>query len=95
MKVTSLLKALLRLKILATAFLSLFVVLTVAGPALAGAEPRGSPKGRVNAVAFSSDGRTVASGSADCTVQLWQVPTSSLVRKLQDHDGTLMLSLTL
>ena len=46
--------------------------------------------GRVNAVAFSPDGRTVASGSADSTVQLWRVHDAFRVRKLKGHKDWVM-----
>jgi WD40 repeat protein len=45
---------------------------------------------QVNAVAFSPDGRTVASGSADSTVQLWQATNGSCVRRLLGHQGWVM-----
>ena len=47
-------------------------------------------EGQVNAVAFSPDGRTVASGSADRTVQLWQATNGSCVRRLLGHQGWVM-----
>jgi hypothetical protein len=46
--------------------------------------------GQVNAVAFAPDGRTVASGSADNTVQLWRVHDGLRVHKLQGHKGWVM-----
>jgi hypothetical protein len=39
----------------------------------------------VNSVAFSPDGRLLASGSADKTIKLWEVATGSLVRTLSGH----------
>jgi hypothetical protein len=53
----------------------------VTGPLL----PASGHNSRVNAVAFSPDGRTVASGSGDGTVQLWRVHDALRVRKLKGH----------
>jgi WD40 repeat protein len=40
---------------------------------------------RVFSVAFSPDGRLLASGSSDKTIKLWDVATGSLVRTLSGH----------
>ena len=40
---------------------------------------------RVNSVAFSPDGQTVASGSSDKTIKLWNVTTGKEVRTLTEH----------
>jgi len=47
--------------------------------------PASGHNGRVNAVAFSPDGRTVAAGSGDGTVHLWRVHDAFRVRKLKGH----------
>jgi WD40 repeat protein len=39
----------------------------------------------VNSVAFSPDGRLLASGSDDDTIKLWEVASGSLVRTLSGH----------
>ncbi|MFI5183543.1 MAG: WD40 repeat domain-containing protein, partial [Vicinamibacteria bacterium] len=45
----------------------------------------GHAKG-VNAVAFSRDGRILASGSADTTVKLWDLAAGTALRTLRGHD---------
>ncbi|HYH85054.1 MAG TPA: caspase family protein [Pyrinomonadaceae bacterium] len=42
----------------------------------------------VNSVAFSPDGKTLASGSDDGTVKLWDAETGAQVRKLKGHAGS-------
>jgi WD40 repeat protein/tRNA A-37 threonylcarbamoyl transferase component Bud32 len=41
----------------------------------------------VYSVVFSPDGKTLASGSDDSTVKLWDIPTSELKRTLQGHNA--------
>jgi WD40 repeat protein len=41
--------------------------------------------GDVGSVAFSPDGKFLASGSRDYTIKLWDVATGSLVRTLEGH----------
>src|SRR5688572_5069652 len=44
--------------------------------------------GIVYSVAFSPDGKTLASGSGDKTIRLWEVNTGRLIRALSGHGGT-------
>ena len=39
----------------------------------------------VESVAFSPDGRTIASGSWDTTIRLWEVATGQQIRTLEGH----------
>ncbi|MBK9262375.1 MAG: PD40 domain-containing protein [Polyangiaceae bacterium] len=45
-------------------------------------------EGPVGEVAFSPDGKTIASTSADNTVRLWDVSTGTEMRKLEGHTNT-------
>jgi WD40 repeat protein/energy-coupling factor transporter ATP-binding protein EcfA2 len=42
---------------------------------------------RVYSVSFSSDGKTLASGSGDNTIKLWNVETGKEIRTLTGHNG--------
>ena len=41
----------------------------------------------INSVAFSPDGRLIASGSYDKTIKLWDVNTGEEIRTLKGHSG--------
>ena len=43
--------------------------------------------GDVKSVAFSPDGKTIASGSADNTIRLWDVATGKHIRTFKEHTG--------
>src|SRR5207244_10836988 len=44
----------------------------------------------INAVAFSIDGKTLASGSSDNTVKLWDVSTGAELRTLKGHSNSVV-----
>ena len=44
--------------------------------------------GSVNSIAFSPDGRTIASGSSDSTVRMWDGVTGRHKRTLKEHVGS-------
>ena len=41
----------------------------------------------INTIAFSPDGKTIASGSADNTIRLWDVATGKHIRTFKEHTG--------
>src|SRR5437588_9134439 len=44
-------------------------------------------KGDIWSVAISADGQTLASGSTDKTIKLWNLKTGDLLRTLTGHEG--------
>ena len=46
--------------------------------------------GRVRSLAFSPDGKTLASGSADGRVRLWEVETGAILSSFSTHDGLVL-----
>ncbi len=60
-------------------------------------EPKGDDRGghtnSVNSVAFSPDGRTLASGGFDKVIKLWDVETGTLLKTFKGH-GDAVLSVT-
>jgi len=64
----------------------------LAGPAAQAQEratlvPQLGHANRVTSVAFSSDGRTVLTGSGDNTAKLWDAETGFLIHTFTDHEG--------
>jgi RNA polymerase sigma factor (sigma-70 family) len=49
--------------------------------------PRGGHNGPVRAVAFSPDGKTVATGGADRTIRFWDRATGAELKTLTGHSG--------
>jgi WD40 repeat protein len=53
-----------------------------------GVELRTLPADRVGAAAFSSDGKTLATGGKDNTIKLWDVATGAQLRALKGHSNS-------
>lgn len=67
---------------------TLVPILPIADSRGAGADREAGHTGAVTAVAFSHDGRLLASGGVDTTVRLWEVVTGREVRALAGHEDT-------
>ena len=52
----------------------------------------GGHTGSVYSVSFSPDGNTLASGSEDDTIRLWDANTGEHIRTLTGHDAVLSVS---
>src|SRR5262245_50346606 len=68
------------------------LILIPPGAAQAQAEPEIQFKGPYNvgnvcSVAFSPDGKTLAAGIEDNTIQLWDVRAGQLIRSFEGHSG--------
>ena len=74
--------------VIAGAVLSLFLAApplrSQAGPTLVAQVPH---LGRIHAMAYSPDGRTLATAGSDRTVKLWEADRGLLIRTLEGHAG--------
>ncbi|MBE9008546.1 trypsin-like peptidase domain-containing protein [Fortiea sp. LEGE XX443] len=52
----------------------------------------GNREGRVNSVAISPDGRTLASSSGDATIKIWNLTTGQEIRTLNAHSDSLLFN---
>ena len=65
--------------------LLLAILVASAGGAPVGRAQTGGHEGSVRGVAFSPDGRLLASASSDRTIKLWEVATGAEVATLRGH----------
>jgi serine/threonine protein kinase len=72
------------------ALVTLLTAVLVVGYLFTRPPPPPQHDGRVNAVAFRSDGQVLASGSDDKTIKLWGVPSMRLLGKLGNNDRAIL-----
>src|SRR5688572_1588110 len=81
-------------RVTALVLMTLLVVIQMLSSAPMAQSPQARPElvlqtghtGAINAIALSSDGRFLVSGSEDSTIKLWDLATGNVLRTLDGHE---------